>query len=238
MYTRSAKRVLGYCMLVGMLAVTQGLDIAQTSGFLAMPRFNQDFGRWNEAAQGHVITAGQQTEMFGILLAGAVVSSAASGWVGTHWGRRTGIFVGALTGFINPIIQATVTTWAGLMVGKFISGFGIGLGQTFVIPYWAETTPAHLRGLVLVSLQGIINIFTLVGSCVNEGTHDLTTRWAYRGPLLTELLAPLILLVAIYWIPETPRRSQIVGERAEDPLLTASQVSTPLTVVRTMRSIP
>ncbi|KAK4934294.1 hypothetical protein LTR10_024394 [Elasticomyces elasticus] len=205
LYKRSNLKVIGYCMIVGLLAVTQGLDIGETAGFLAMPRFNQDFGSYSAATQAWSTTAGQQTEMFGLLLGGAIVSSAASGWIGAHWGRRFGIFLGAITAFINPIIQATVTTWPGFMVGKVISGIGIGFGQTFVIPYWSETTPAALRGMMLVALQGIINVFTFVGQCINEGTHGLTTRWAYRGPLLTELLAPLILLVLIYWIPETPR---------------------------------
>ena len=197
-HSRSDKRAIGFCMLVGMLAITQGLDTAETAGFLAMPRYNQDFGFYSETAKANMITAGQQTEMFGILLGGAIVASAASGWIGGQFGRRGGIFLGALTGFINPIIQATVTTWAGLIVGKFVSGVGIGFGQTFVIPYWSETMPTHLRGLMLVSLQAIINVFSFVGSSINEGTHDLTSRWAYRGPLLTELLAPLILLVALY----------------------------------------
>jgi MFS transporter, SP family, sugar:H+ symporter len=162
-----------------------------------------DFG--DAGPKGNVLTAGQQTELFGILLAGAVFSSAISGWIGGRWGRKAGIFLGALTGLVNPIIQATVTSWSALMVAKFISGIGIGFGQTFVIPYWSETTPAMLRGLVLVALQGIINIFTLVGSSINEGTHNMTTRWAYRIPLLTELLAPGLLLILLYWIPETPR---------------------------------
>lgn len=205
-YKRSNLKVIGYCMVVGMLAVTQGLDIGETAGFLAMPRFNQDFGSYSAATQTWSTTAGQQTEMYGLLLGGAIVSSAASGWIGARWGRRFGIFLGAFTGLINPIIQATVTTWPGLMAGKFISGLGIGFGQTFVIPYWSETTPATLRGLMLVALQGIINVFTFVGQCINEGTHNLTTRWAYRGPLLTELLAPLILIALIYWIPETPSK--------------------------------
>jgi MFS transporter, SP family, sugar:H+ symporter len=144
--------------------------------------------------------------MYGILLGGAIISSAASGYIGQKWGRKSGIFLAAFTGLVNPIIQATVTSWSGLMVGKFISGLGIGFGQTFVIPYWAETTPAYLRGLMLVGLQGIINVSTFVGQCINEGTHNLTTRWAYRGPLLTELLAPLTLLAFWHMIPETPRK--------------------------------
>jgi hypothetical protein len=42
-YTRSNARVIGFCATVGLLAVTQGLDVAQTSGFLAMPRYEITF---------------------------------------------------------------------------------------------------------------------------------------------------------------------------------------------------
>lgn len=43
-YKRSNKRVIGYCLLVGLLAVTQGLDIGETAGFLAMPRYVDSHG--------------------------------------------------------------------------------------------------------------------------------------------------------------------------------------------------
>ncbi len=37
-YARSNKRVLGYCLLVGLIAVLYGVDSGETSGFLAMAR--------------------------------------------------------------------------------------------------------------------------------------------------------------------------------------------------------
>jgi MFS family permease len=61
---------------------------------------------------------------------------------------------------------------------------------------------------ILISLYQLgINIGGLVGTCVNEGTHEMTTRWAYRIPLLIGLVFPVLLVVVVLFLPETPRKS-------------------------------
>lgn len=154
-----------------------------------------------------VVTATQQISAAGATLGAACVAALISGNIGTRYGRRVGLLLAGITTTVGPAIQCGATTWATAMVGRVIGGFGAGFAANFVIPYWAETTPASLRGLVIVMYQAIINVSTLVGQCINEGTHNLTTRWAYRAPLLTELLPPMVLVACLYWLPETPRKS-------------------------------
>lgn len=51
-----------------------------------------------------------------------------------------------------------------------------------------------------------INIGQLIGSCINQGTYNMSTRWAYRIPLITQLVFPLILIVFAGLFPESPRK--------------------------------
>lgn len=164
-----------------------------------------DFGQYNPKTKTYGFTAEQQTLIYGTTLAGALVAAAISGNIGTYLGRRWGLFLCALFSIIGPAVQIGATSYGTMIAGRALGGIGYGFAANFVIPYWAETTPASLRGLIIVMYQGIINVFQFVGQCINQGTHGLTTRWAYRAPLVTELLPPVLLLAFLSFIPDTPR---------------------------------
>lgn len=172
----------------------------------SLRRYNEDYGKWDPATQTRTLTASQQSSAWGLTLGVACVAAAISGTIGTRFGRKFGLFLAAFFSTLGPAIQCGVTTWGGQLGGKAVAGLGVGFAANFVIPYWAETTPATLRGVIIVMYQAIINVAQFVGQCINEGTHDMTSRWAYRAPLLTELLPPLILIACLYWLPETPRK--------------------------------
>ena len=137
----------------------------------------------------------------------AYVVAAISGPIGTYFGRRFGLFLCVITSIIGPAVQASSTLWSTVVVGRCISGLGIAFSLNFALAYWVEATPASLCGSVVVMYQGITNVSQFVAQCINEGTHNMDTRWAYRIPLLIERLAPSILLGFLFWIPDTPRKS-------------------------------
>ncbi|RFU26555.1 hypothetical protein B7463_g9780, partial [Scytalidium lignicola] len=202
---RSNKKVMYYCFVVGLGAILFGLDQGETTGFLAMPRFLEDFGYYDEKLKAYNMSANDQAIIYGVQLAFVCVSCIISGPIGAQYGRRVGLALCAITSIIGPAVQASVTTFAGIVVGRSISGFGIGFAANFVITYWSEAAPVELRGLIVVMYQGLINVAQFVGAAINEGTSGMPTRWAYRAPLLTELAAPLALLAFMFFIPDTPR---------------------------------
>jgi SP family sugar:H+ symporter-like MFS transporter len=169
----------------------------------------KDFGYYDPTLQAYNMTAGDQTTVGGVTLALTVVACMVSGPIGARYGRRAGLALCAIFSIIGPAVQTGATTFAGMVIGRGISGAGIGFAANFVITYWSEAAPVELRGLIVVMYQGFINVAQFVGSAINEGTHSMTTRWAYRAPLLTEFVAPLILLGALFFIPDTPRECSI-----------------------------
>jgi SP family sugar:H+ symporter-like MFS transporter len=81
---------------------------------------------------------------------------------------------------------------------------GIGFASNFVPVYQAEVSPAHLRGMMIGLYQTGINISQLIGACIDQGTFNMTTRWAYRIPLITEMFFPLVIGLGVWFFPETP----------------------------------
>jgi SP family sugar:H+ symporter-like MFS transporter len=173
---------------------------------LTSDRFLQDFGYYDEELHAFNMSAGRQTLLYGATLSCTVIACTLSGPIGARYGRRVGLALCAITSIVGPAIQTGATTVPALVVGRAIAGLGIGFAANFVITYWSEVTPVELRGLIVVMYQGFINVSQFIGAAINEGTHGMTVRWAYRAPLLTELLSPLLLLAFLPFIPDTPSK--------------------------------
>lgn len=82
---------------------------------------------------------------------------------------------------------------------------GVGYASNFVPIYNAEVAPVQLRAIMIGFYQTGINIGQLVGACIDQGTHAMTTRWAYRIPLITQMFFPLVIGTGVWLLPETPR---------------------------------
>ncbi|KAF2163119.1 hypothetical protein M409DRAFT_37302, partial [Zasmidium cellare ATCC 36951] len=167
--------------------------------------FVRDFGTYSPDAGAYIITADSQTLLTGTPLALACVAAWISGPFGSRFGRRAGLVLAAITALIGPSVQAGATHWYQVVLGRCISGLAIGFAYNFAVAYWTEVTPAALRGMVVVMYQGVTNVAQFIAQCINQGTHAMDNRWAYRIPLLVELIAPLSLLIALVFMPDTPR---------------------------------
>lgn len=143
--------------------------------------------------------------MYGLELGFALLASVASGAIGSRWGRKTGLILCAITGLIGSAIQM-IASWPAQIVGRLFMGMSIGFAGNFTITYWSETAPGHLRGVIVIFYQLFINVPNFIGACVNQGTHALPNRWSYRGPLLTTMIMPILLLIFVKVVPESPRQ--------------------------------
>lgn len=112
-------------------------------------RFNKDFGYFEAAIGTYTVSAPNQTLLWGILMMGVVLACVAAGPVGSRFGRRVGLSLCAVFSIIGPIVQVVAPNLGVAAFGRFISGAGIGFAANFCIMYWAEVTPAHLRGMIV-----------------------------------------------------------------------------------------
>lgn len=91
------------------------------------------------------------------------------------------------------------------LVARVLNGFGAGMIIANTPVYMSEISPAHTRGL-LVSTQGMaITGAYIVSSLVAFGFHfvDAAFQWRLQFVVLTAIT--LILVVTMYFIPESPR---------------------------------
>ncbi|KAK0187690.1 general substrate transporter [Armillaria mellea] len=163
-----------------------GYDQGVMSGIITGPHFIQFFGRPGPIQVGSMVA---------VLEVGAFVTSLAAGRVGDIIGRKGTLFIGA-----------TFTTgFAVMVVGRIISGFGVGLLSTIVPIYQSEISPPNHRGaLACVEFTG--NIFGYAFSVWTDYFCSfIDSDMAWRIPLLIQCIIGAILAAGSLVLPESPR---------------------------------
>src|SRR5215204_3988365 len=145
------------------------------------------------------------------LLLGAMVGAAISGALSDRLGRRTIILVAAAifaVGAIGAGLSPNVET---LIFFRFVLGLGVGTASALVPSYISESAPTDVRGSLSSLFQLAITIGILVAYIVNA---VFAPAGDWRWPLGLAAVPALVLLVGMYFLPETPR--WLVSKGRED----------------------
>ncbi|UOF88734.1 sugar porter family MFS transporter [Fodinisporobacter ferrooxydans] len=136
------------------------------------------------------------------LLIGAMIGVASCGVLSDRFGRRRIIL---LTGFIfsfGAIGTALSPSVVVLILFRFIMGLGVGAASVVVTVYLAEMAPSEKRGALTSLNQFMVVVGILVAYLVDYG---LAPFGAWRLMLGIGLIPSVILLIGMYFQPETPR---------------------------------
>ncbi|KAH7412937.1 general substrate transporter [Cadophora sp. MPI-SDFR-AT-0126] len=188
-----------------LLAFLQGLDATTTAGFTAMEGFLHDFGYFDQTTKIWGIRTNTQLLITCMISVGAAIGSIIAGPFGARYGQRTGCMCLAVVSIIGSSIQAGSRSLGGLVPGRIIVGMAIGMATNFVLVYQSEVSPRKLRPVLLGSYLVVYALGGFIGTCVNQGTHNILDPWCYRIPLLTQLICPLLFLSGVYMVPDSPR---------------------------------
>ncbi|VVT48871.1 uncharacterized protein SAPINGB_P001991 [Magnusiomyces paraingens] len=173
-----------------------GYDQGVMSGIITSPYFLDYFNQPSRAEIGTMVA---------ILEVGALISSLVVGRVGDIIGRRKSIFWGSLVFVIGGAIQSFTTGLASMIVGRFISGIGVGFLSTIVPVYQSEISPPHNRGkLACIEFTG--NIVGYSSSVwVDYAASFIESDVSWRLPLFIQCIMGSLLLLGSLVIVETPR---------------------------------
>lgn len=83
---------------------------------------------------------------------GSLVGALASSFIADKFSRKVAIQVACIIFVVGAIIQSACSGRATLILGRGVSGVGVGIASTVVPIYQSEISPKEIRGRV-VSLQ-------------------------------------------------------------------------------------
>jgi sugar porter (SP) family MFS transporter len=143
------------------------------------------------------------------LLLGAMIGAACAGRLADRLGRRRLIIIAAVVFTGGALLAAFAPSVSVLIAARFIIGLAVGSAALVVPLYLAEIAPAEVRGAItslnqLMIVGGILAAFIVNAILASSGNWRL---------MLGLAAAPsLVLLIGMFFMPETPRYLVHTGE--------------------------
>ncbi|KAJ5995556.1 hypothetical protein N7481_002533 [Penicillium waksmanii] len=188
--------------------LVQGYNQAMMNGFMTLPSFLETIP---EVDTTH--TTGSQkshnSTIQGLVIAIFEIGSAAGAFsclfIGDKLGRRKTMILAGIIATAGIIIQATTYSLAQILVGRTVTGVGIGMYTGTVPMYVSETASAEKRGR-LVLIEGVFALSGFfIASWVNFGMYHTTGSVSWRFTIALPLLFIIVLLSLTPFLPESPR---------------------------------
>lgn len=166
-------------------------------GLSAIPQFTKYFG----------ITTQNQGLVAALYVIGNIAGSFFAGPCSDTYGRRAGMALGSAICVIAAAIQTAGTNLSFLMGGRFLLGMGAVLVQTAGPSYVVEMSYPKWRAQLTGGYQACFFLGTIVSTWLEYGLNHIKTDLSYpwRLPLAIQGLPSVIILCAIWFIPESPR---------------------------------
>ncbi|HEY1276685.1 MAG TPA: sugar porter family MFS transporter [Thermoleophilaceae bacterium] len=193
----NGRRIFVFGALGGLLF---GYDTGVISGAILF--ITDDFGL-SPFMQGAVVAA---------LLLGAMVGAALAGPLSDRVGRRRLIMAAAITFTIGALGAAAAPSAGVLVAFRAVIGLAVGSAALVVPLYLSEIAPTQIRGAVASMNQLMIVSGILVAFIVNA---ILASSADWRLMLGLAAVPSLVLLVGMFFMPETPRHLVRAGEEEE-----------------------
>ncbi len=205
---------LNFLLSIVMLsASTTGFDAGMMNGFQSLGKWETDFGN----PEGALLGALSNGVYFGYF-----VSFLFAPLISDKFGRKTSIIVGDLTMIVGAIIQTFSVNYASFLISRIIVGAGNTIAVVGAVPLISESSYPTQREVMTGMYTthwysgAILSTWSILGTSF---TGDSSLCW--RAPSIIQITSPLIQLLFIWWIPESPRYlvSKCKIESARDMLL-------------------
>ncbi|KAL2813223.1 general substrate transporter [Aspergillus granulosus] len=146
---------------------------------------------------------------------GALLGALSCTYLGDLLGRRKTIFLAALITVIGELLETSSFGTAQLTTGRVILGIGVGQLSATVPVFQAECSAAKHRGRHVV-VDGICMVLGFVlCNWIDFGLSKASGAIQWRVPLALSFLFPLMVLVSVFALPESPRWLVLVGRTGD-----------------------
>ncbi|ETN40969.1 uncharacterized protein HMPREF1541_05249 [Cyphellophora europaea CBS 101466] len=199
-------RAFLYCGVACLGGFQLGLDLGAVAGFQAMPGFLMIFGfPTDTSALGWGIDPTVQQLISSLMLVGSFVACLAVGPMGKYLSRKWVLFIGCCVNHVSVILMLVAKDPGTLYAGRIIIGISVGILDVLPQLYIHESAPANQRGMLLGGFNVFVSIGLLIGSIVDNYTSKIMSPKSYQIPLGIFFIVPVILSIALPFMPESPR---------------------------------
>ncbi|OAQ70921.2 sugar porter (SP) family MFS transporter [Pochonia chlamydosporia 170] len=186
------------CTLCAGSAIVQGMDQTAVNG--AQEFYYEEFNLRDPLLQGLMNGAPY--------LCSALIGCWTNPILNKIGGRRFTIFISCFMSVVTGIWMAVADSFGNLLAARFMLGFAVGAKSSTTPVYSAESTPKTIRGALTMMWQ----MWTAFGICLGfvvsvafQHTDFLGEHSQWRWMLGSTSIPPLIVMLQVYFCPESPR---------------------------------
>ncbi|KAI3196952.1 hypothetical protein CBS147311_7098 [Penicillium roqueforti] len=177
-------------------SATAGYCASMINGLLVLPEFSNFLKDLDTNARGLIIAA---------VSLGSFCSFIPGSYIADNLGRRICVLIGSTLVIIASIIQvATNNPWV-FFFARVLAGIGVGVSQTAAPLLITESTHPRQRQ----TFTGLYNALWFIGSITSAGIGfaglTIVGSWSWKLPCLTQIFYPVLQLVGLCFVPESPR---------------------------------
>ena len=190
--------------------------LAVLGGIIGQPSFYKSLNLAEQGQPGYDHTAQIIGAFNGVQAAGACIGAMFNSWSANALSRKRTIQIGAIITVVAAALCGGAVNVAMFMVGRFVSGFGIGVLVTCIPVYQSELAPAEFRGL-MVCMHGVMfGVGYSLSSWLNFALFFVqNSTFPWRFPMAFQCVPAIIVLVGSPWLPFSPRWLMSKGREKE-----------------------
>lgn len=156
---------------------------------------------------------------------GALFAALVAGTAADRFGRRPILLAAGLLFIAGAVIQAITPGVEILVLGRVITGFGIGFASVIAPLYAAEMAPQRIRGRIVSTYQLAITFGIFLAYLVS----DIADSAEWRTMFLLAAVPGVLLIIGVMIVPESARWFVKVG-RKDDARKSLAKVTEPAEV--------
>ena len=188
--------------------------VATIGGFL----FGYDSGAVNGTQEGlkgaFGLSEGGLGFTVGSLLIGCFIGAFLAGRLADLMGRRNVMMLAAVLFLVGELIQGFAETQFIFVMARVMGGMAVGAASVLSPAYISEVAPASIRGRMttvqqIMIITGLTAAFVVNWYLAGAAGESTATFWAgleaWRWMYLMQALPAAVFLIALFFIPESPR---------------------------------
>ncbi|GFF76258.1 high-affinity glucose transporter [Aspergillus lentulus] len=190
------KKIFLIASHVSLSGLLYGLDTGSIGVITQMDQFAASIGHLTSMQQGIYVSC---------ILLSSSVSSLASGHISDRISRKYGLLIGSILSLTGTVISASSPSFAALIVGRLITGMGMGQAISVATVYLVEIATADIRGVTACLLQLFVVVGIMIGYFIAYGSHQLSGSLAWRLPFIVQAVMAAVLSLGLLFLPFSPR---------------------------------
>lgn len=166
-----------------------------------------------------MITGGLEPKIIGLLIGatslGQMISFTPASYIADIWGRRTCVGIGALMVIAASVAQIAVNSHWAFFGCRILAGAGAGTAQTAAPLLATEIAHPRQRQSATALYNATWCIGSLSSAVVTLATLSVHSSWSWKIPCVLQAVFPLIQIIGLFIVPESPRWLISKGRKEE-----------------------